>query len=277
MKTHLLTFAGGGRHWSLAGRRLYTQARVSGLFESVRLCTPRTLATDPEWDLGNRDFVARNSRGFGYWLWKPFLIGQALKYLPRGDVLLYLDAGCDLNLREEKPRQRLGALSQLANDQGLAVFTTTHKLLHWTKRDVLDAFGLSEGYSSRADQHEACVLFFSADPETSSLVNQWYETCRQGGFRLIDDSPSHSNEYRGFIEHRHDQAILSSLLHAQGFPQIPREHWFNPYWQTLGRDFPIWATRNFGPYPTSFPLGTQYQQFLWRARGHLRYRQSLRR
>ena len=39
-----------------------------------------------------RDF-APNQRGYGFWLWKPFIIFETLKKLNDGDICLYCDAG----------------------------------------------------------------------------------------------------------------------------------------------------------------------------------------
>ena len=39
-----------------------------------------------------RDF-APNQRGYGFWLWKPYLINNKLQDLSNNDVLCYVDSG----------------------------------------------------------------------------------------------------------------------------------------------------------------------------------------
>ena len=33
----------------------------------------------------------------GFWLWKPFIIKKTMENMNDGDVLLYLDCGCELD------------------------------------------------------------------------------------------------------------------------------------------------------------------------------------
>src|SRR3546814_3032631 len=36
--------------------------------------------------------IRRQRRGFGYWLWKPFIIADAMDSVPDGTILMYTDA-----------------------------------------------------------------------------------------------------------------------------------------------------------------------------------------
>ena len=36
------------------------------------------------------------TRGYGYWSWKPFIISKTLEKIDEGDILLYIDIGCEL-------------------------------------------------------------------------------------------------------------------------------------------------------------------------------------
>lgn len=274
VKLHLLTFAGGGIHWELAARRLRNEALRGNTFDSIRTITPRDLARDADWNHQHAAFAQSNPRGYGYWLWKPYLIKTALASLAHDEVLLYLDAGCDLNLTNGAARSRLRVYQELTIEEGLLAFTTPHWVANWTKRDSLRYFGIDAPAARSLHQHEACSLFFSAGERSRTLVDEWYAAAILDSCHLLDDSPSQEPELPDFIEHRHDQALLSCLLHSVGYPSLPREHWFHPDWRLHGRDFPIWATRNYGPYPTPWPLGGAYQNLLWRARGYLASRKG---
>jgi hypothetical protein len=63
-----------------------------------------------------------NPRGFGLWSWKIPLLASALKKLPKGDVLMYLDAGSTLNT-DERSRDRFRNYLEIAHDKGGCSFS----------------------------------------------------------------------------------------------------------------------------------------------------------
>ena len=65
---------------------------------------------------------------------------------------------------------------------------------------------------------------------------------------LLDDSPSKIPEDPDFIEHRHDLALLSSLLVQLGKVGIPQETYFPNKWRSEGVKFPCWVVRNSTPF-----------------------------
>ena len=72
----------------------------------------------------------------------------------------------------------------------------------------------------------------------SGLLDVFYEN-----FHLADDTPSQSNNEVGFIEHRHDQSILSLLLKQYGTSVIPLEEVYRPNWNLYSRFYPILTQR----------------------------------
>lgn len=43
--------------------------------------------------------LVKGSRGFGYWCWKPQVVLQNLNKMRENDILIYMDAGCHLNIK----------------------------------------------------------------------------------------------------------------------------------------------------------------------------------
>lgn len=91
------------------------------------------------------------------------------------------------------------------------------------------------------------------------------DICVEDGGKYLDDSRSILPNDSIFIENRHDQSILSLLLkqkaeshdftfhedntyetiwNAAGMTGIPVGHAQARIWNTYGKDYPIWATRN---------------------------------
>lgn len=65
-------------------------------------------------------------------------------------------------------------------------------------------------------QAQASVGFFRVSDYTRRFVKEWLDCCLLEGGRLIDDSPSLLPNHPEFREHRHDQAILTTLAYREG-------------------------------------------------------------
>lgn len=261
---HLATYTSGSIEWNMAARRLARSATRSGMFREVNVVSPKSLGRLAPNSTQHASLLQGDTRGAGYWLWKPLMIRALISQLSRGEALLYLDAGCDLNLKPDAARDRLASYQMDSLRDGWCLFDTPHSVLEWTKRDLLNHSGISRTLAGEATQVEAGVALFSA--ESIGLVDEWISLATIDGYHLLDDSPSVLPEYDEFLEHRHDQAILSVLLLKRGYVAPPREHWFHPDWHARGRDFPIWACRNSGPYPVPAPFGNTYARINWKVR-----------
>ena len=66
-----------------------------GMFHPLLPCNESTLEADPFWPKYSH-FLRAHPRGFGYWIWKPWLTLRALQALPEDCYLFYTDAGCSL-------------------------------------------------------------------------------------------------------------------------------------------------------------------------------------
>ena len=45
----------------------------------------------------HENYMLNNHRGYGYWIWKPYIILKTLESMNENDILVYTDAGCTLN------------------------------------------------------------------------------------------------------------------------------------------------------------------------------------
>jgi len=75
MSIHFVTFADGTVDLRSAAHRLRTQAEETRWFDS---CTAWHLndlqIIAPDWVARHSPFIQANRRGFGYWIWKSFMI-----------------------------------------------------------------------------------------------------------------------------------------------------------------------------------------------------------
>jgi len=170
---------------------------------------------DSEFWLTHSKFILANPRGAGYWIWKPYVVSQALEKMADGDVLLYADAGCTLDAAK---LARFAEYVQMVSTHpsGILVFNMSWNLQRfYTKKTVVDLLGAELDVGQIA----ATAFMLRASPKTRSLVAEWLALCSK--YYLIDDSPSLAAdgtilaEDPAFREHRHDQAIWSLLLRSK--------------------------------------------------------------
>ena len=92
---HLISFADTRYKDSL--ERLKLQANKFKCFTTIDLINEYNLEINVQ-HLINEIIEVSGGRGYGYWLWKPKIILQKLMQIKEGDILLFLDAGCHLNI-----------------------------------------------------------------------------------------------------------------------------------------------------------------------------------
>lgn len=95
LKPALVTFADSRLKHS--AKRLIRQAKRMGVFS--QLISLDESGLDVEFRDNHSSILRPHVRGFGFWIWKPQVIIQALRSLKNGQILLYLDVGCHLNHR----------------------------------------------------------------------------------------------------------------------------------------------------------------------------------
>ena len=246
----LVTFGGGSTIWARALRRLEAEALQSGAFSSVNAYTPMDLRAEiPDFWSEHRGFLEANSRGFGYWIWKPAIVAKALSSLsPSETGVVYLDAGCSLNLNNLTSRNRLHFYEEMTIQNGGVFFQLGDGNTHarYTKRQTLAALNGERFLDSNL--FAATAFFVNRRSEQVDFVNEWLRNLLQDEYSLVKDSAPSDTESQEFVEHRHDQSILSLMLERASFSKLGDETYFSPNWKEDGKSYPIWATRNKSGY-----------------------------
>ena len=248
---HLITFGGGNFAYRRSARRLSLQAEASGLFKTVTKVTDKSFRRycALAWQQ-HQDFMLSTGKGFGYWLWKPIILEQRLNEIPLNDVLVYVDAGCELNLLSKEPRDRIqnyfelakqhGSLAmQMIEDKEKGFFPTEQS---YSKASLIAAIQPSENTIAEM-QLLAGIIFLKNDSQNQEFLKMWLDTASQDNYFLLTDSLN-LNESPQFIAHRHDQSIFSLLYKELGKYYIPDETNWRPDWSAKGAAYPIWAMRN---------------------------------
>lgn len=184
-------------------RRIVNQASSLNIFDVVIGYTEDDLKNTPFWTQ-HSSFILNNKRGFGYWVWKPYFILETLKEMNDGDILLYCDAGCEINNRES-----LTNLFEIVRQDRIVMsYSAGHNEISHCKMDLLVDLKISEEHYLTNQRQATSICFLKCD-EIMDFVNEWYHLCCN--YHYIDDSPSLINNDASFVENRHDQVIFSLL------------------------------------------------------------------
>jgi hypothetical protein len=205
MPSHFISFAAGAQNYYDAGKRLVYQATEVGLFSTIQLYTDEDLKKDTSFWTTHGEFVESNTRGYGYWLWKSYIIKKTMERLADGDTLMYLDCGCEIDSRKKHRIEQ--HLEMVKSSQVIYSHNCIEQEL--TKMDLLVKLDMVNHRYMKSYQHQAGAILFYISDTTRSLVNEWYTL--GSDYHNIDDSPSIIPNISVFNEHRHDQSIFSLL------------------------------------------------------------------
>ena len=149
-----------------------------------------------------------DSRGHGWWAWKPWCILRALDLARPGDVVLY----CDAAAMFERP---LADHAAAVDHVLLFRLAGGHVNEHWTKRDTFEMMGRDTPEARAARQLNAAVQAYRNTPQARAFLEEYLRWCTPRA--AVDDACQRPNA-PGFRDHRHDQSVLSLL--ALGHPHV---------------------------------------------------------
>jgi hypothetical protein len=163
-------------------------------------------------------YILKNPRGYGLWLWKPYIILEAFKNLEYGDVVLYSDAG----LKVIENLYPLFKLAQSDSNDGKILFKLPavgvphHKAKTWTKRDTFVLTGCNNEKYWNADMGNGAISVWRKSKENIEFIKEWLKYLRDP--RIITDDPNMCGPNDiSFRAHRHDQSVLTILATKYDF------------------------------------------------------------
>ncbi len=205
---HVATFGSAGFDYGI--RRLTRSCKRFNL--PLHVYRPENSPVDKLRDSLPGHFA--HPRGFGYWVWKPFIIRDALAALPDGAWLFYVDATVDF-VRRPPPALLKGSPVKLFRlGQG-------YRIADWTKPSCLAHYQERAPFDVADEMVVGTFSLFRKSPEAEEFLDAWVEGVET--LWLVDDSLTAADELaRGnFREHRHDQSILSILAAQRSLPVFP--------------------------------------------------------
>jgi len=199
-----ISFGAGGQNYIDACNRIKRQVDLLDIFDIIKIYTEEDLKADTEFWSKHSEFIKGNKRGYGYWLWKPYIIKKTMDLMGPGTILFYADCGCEIYLTKKKDIEEL--ISNVNDELLIASLTGTQELMY-CKADLFQELQAYD--NAKTEQRQAsAILLYNCD-RTNDLVNEWFKI--SSNYHMIDDSPSVLQNYKEFKEHRHDQSIFSLL------------------------------------------------------------------
>ena len=133
MSKYFVTFGAGSKNYIEAGERLKNQINDLNLFDKLLFYTDEYLKNDPDFWNQHSNFIQNNPRGYGYWLWKPYIVKKTIEQMNDGDILLYLDCGCEFDIK--KKDKLINHFELVKKDYVIGIYTCLEK--DWTKMDLI--------------------------------------------------------------------------------------------------------------------------------------------
>ncbi len=160
------------------------------------------------WSIYKR--LLSNPTPFGYFIWKPFIVLNALQNMNNNEVVLYFDV--DLQVRQN-PQW----LIDLADEHGIGAQDSSFENCAWTRRDCFVVMGCDEEKYWYARQVWAATLAFKKTSQVMEIVTDWLLWCLQEDAILGRFPNKYGKEdFGGGVDHRHEQSILTNLMIKNG-------------------------------------------------------------
>lgn len=202
---HFVTF--GSQTYENTKFRLADQAKNTDWFKTINCHSDKDI------------FLRRYNKSMsgklaGFAWWKPAIVLELFKNIPKDDIVFYLDAGS--NIIKEREKKVIKYLEYVIEHSVLA-FSSQNKEDNaekmYTKRDLMIHLNCdNENYyhSQFSSGH-----FFVVNNEFGiSFMRTYLEIF--DNIDLANDTKSLHKEHPEFIAHRHDQSILSLLYKKTG-------------------------------------------------------------
>lgn len=199
-KIKILTFAKG--NFVESQQKLKNHLVSIGLSHQIHM-TDKDL---PNSFLSENADILSLKKGYGYCIWKPFIILEELKLLKDDEILLYIDS---TDLPEKKFFDEV-----LKNFEEKEYFFVNRGYNHgqWTKRDTFVLMDCdSEKYYNHV-QLEAGVIGLKKNDFNLGIVKEWLQYAKNEN--ILTECPNICNlpNINNFTEHRYDQSILTNLF-----------------------------------------------------------------
>jgi hypothetical protein len=182
-----------------------------------------------DWEFVKKyDDIVNKTRGYGYWQWKSIILLDAMNQVNENDMIIYVDSGNIII-------NSLDYIFDVCQQQDIVLFENrdgnyqgrAHRQDEWTKRDCFVLMGCDEEKYYYAPQCEGSYQIYKKTDKVMSFLKEYNEY--SSNENIISDLPNITKEnLPQFIDHRHDQSIISNMAVKYDIPLLPEpSEWGN--------------------------------------------------
>ena len=240
-KIYFITY-GDSPKYNISKKHIIGLAQQSGFFEGCKSFS----FNDLDYDFKKKyKEILSQTRGGGFYIWKPKIISSFLENIKNNDIVVYTDAGSSFNYLAKK---RFFEYIEMLNssDYGNLRFENKKTYLekYWTNKEIFNYFNLHpESTQGNSVQLMGGHLIFKKNSHTKNFLNEFFNVVDQDN-KLITDFYL-QNQIEHFKENRHDQSILSILSKVYGGEILKNETFFDKD-SELQINFPFLSVRHYG-------------------------------
>ncbi len=154
------------------------------------------------------------NRGYGYWIWKPYLILKTLLESNENDIIIYIDSA-------DVPSSIFFdfIINHFENNE-ILLFNSGNLHDLYTKKDCFILMNCDDAKYHNQIQLEAGTLAVKKTEFNINLMSEWLKYCSD--IFIVTDLPNSCGlpNHKDFIEHRHDQSILTNLSIKYKIPSV---------------------------------------------------------
>lgn len=233
---HFITY--GDDKYKNSRLRLISQAKKSNWFDTITEYTPDTLSEEFK---NKHSTILTQSRGGGYWIWKPYIIKSKMDTIDENDIIIYMDAGSTINLYgENRFKQYIEMVKQ--DKSGMISFQLPHAENKYTISQIFDLYN-TDISKRESGQYLAGILIMKKNKNTYHKVEQWFNTLLID-HKLFTDYYNIFQNYNYFVDNRHDQSVFSVIRkNDDNTIVLNDETYFTPFGNKESMQYPFWATR----------------------------------
>ena len=151
-------------------------------------------------------------KGAGWWIWKPYVILDALNNSSDGDFIVYCDCGDMFS-----PGLKNFVTSTLSDEDPCLLLVGNNKNSSFTKKDCFILMDCDEEDYWNSKQLECGFMVWKTCEQSKKIVLEWLEYCKNPKI-INNDSSELSEESGDFKEHRNDQSVLTNIAIREGLP-----------------------------------------------------------
>ena len=171
---------------------------------------------DPKFRAANKE-ILDNPRGGGYYLWKPYVFYRAYQEIGDDDYLIYTDAG---SVYVDSIQKLIDCMEK--ERVNLMLFSLQNEMLErkYTKRDAFILTGCDEEQYAETPQSIGGYMVCKKSTEVEDFFQEVLSYAQD--IRIISDNPNTmgKDNYPGFIDHRHDQSVISLISKKRGIKKF---------------------------------------------------------